>query len=69
MVIITSAQPLNSAISCENDSYTTNIPTTTVVTVIRKYLYKCVCAVYTICSYYLRAEFISFRAFVCAATV
>ena len=54
------AQPLSPAVSRGNESYYTNSPSASLVTVVRKY---------SSCSYYLRAAFISLRASDCAATI
>ena len=63
------AQPLSPAVSRGNESYYTNSPSASLVTVVRKYSQASACAAYSSCSYYLRAAFISLRASDCAATI
>ena len=62
-------QPLSSAVSCGNESYYTNSPTTSLVTVVRNHSQSCLCATYTSHSYYSRAAFISLRASSCVVTI
>ena len=57
------AQPLSPAVSCGNDSYNTNSPSASVVTIVRNlsYMYTCVCAMFSSRGYYSRAAFTAFR--------
>ena len=52
------AQPLSPAVIRGNDSYNTNRPSASVVTIIRNHSYTCASAVFTSCGYYSKAAFI-----------
>ena len=56
-------QPLSLAVSRCNDSYNTNSPSASVVTIIRNHSHMCARAAFTSRSYYLRVAFISFKSF------
>ena len=56
-------QPLSPAVSRCNDSYNTNSPSASVVTIIRNHSHMCARAAFTSRSYYLRVAFISFKSF------
>ena len=56
-------QPLSPAASYGNDSYNTNSPSASVVTVVRNHSHTCMHAVFTSCGYYSRAVFILFKSF------
>ena len=55
-------QPLSLAVRCGNDSYNTNNPSASSVTVISDCSHSCSCTTYTRHSYCPRAAFISLRA-------
>ena len=57
-------QPLSPAVSRGNNSYNTNSPSASVVTVIRKHSHTCVCATFTSHGYYSTAGFISFKSLI-----
>ena len=56
------------AVSNGNESYNTNSPSTSLLTIVRIYLHTCTSATYTNCGYNLRAAFILLRASNSAAT-
>ena len=56
-------KPLSLAVSRGNDSYNTNSPSASVVTVVRNHSHMCARAEFTSCGYYLRAAFVSFKSF------
>ena len=59
------AQPVSPAVSRGNNSYKTNSPSASVVTIVRNHLHTCacVCAAFISCGYYSRVVFISFKSF------
>ena len=56
-------QHLSPSVSRGNDSYNTNSPNASRVTVVRNHLHTCARAAFTSRGYYSRAAFISFKSF------